>query len=238
MNFWEFISEPVWNNEFSYNKRKQLWSECKIYIPNIKTINNINKKTLYKELILWDKIVFEEVIDDKVISNIWLSQYIEWYYKWNKLCIFDNHNIAFYFIWKYFLETWKKKDIIHIDQHSDMLHPFKIPKKLDSLELIKKYTLKWINVWNYLIPLQKLWFIWDIKQCRTKFSIDEISIEDAKDKILNIDIDFWEEWMMSTKENLEKVKKMIEKSPLTLIATSPYFINQKKALDIVYNMFD
>ena len=238
MYFWKNINQPVWNNELSYEKRKELWLKCNLYIPAIKDIKHINLENLDKYLKIWNDIVFEEVLNNKLYSQKWLKYYLVGEYITNKVCIFDNHNLAFYFIWKYFLETWKKLDLIHIDQHSDMKEPYFIPQKLNLLEEIEEYTFTWLNVWNYLIPLQKLWFIGNIKQCRTEYTLMNLTEKEVENKILNIDLDFWVKEMWSSYKSLEKVKQFILKSPLVLIATSPYFMNQKEALKIIYNLFD
>ena len=238
MYFWKNINQPVWNNELSYEKRKELWLKCNLYIPAIKDIKHINLENLDKYLKIWNDIVFEEVLNNKLYSQKWLKYYLVGEYITNKVCIFDNHNLAFYFIWKYFLETWKKLDLIHIDQHSDMKEPYFIPQKLNLLEEIEEYTFTWLNVWNYLIPLQKLWFVNNIKQCRTEYTLMNLTEKEVKNKILNIDLDFWADRMNSGSESLQKVKKLIKKSSLVLIAISPYFMDQKKALKIIYNLFD
>ncbi len=125
--------------------------------------------------------------------------------------------------------------MIHIDQHSDMREPDFIPEKLENIE---KYTFEWLNVWNYLIPLQKLWIIWKIYQCRTQTSVLELDDNLAKNSILNIDLDFWEENMSTDEESLKKIKKYIWISPIVLIATSPYFLDQKRAVELIYKLFE
>jgi len=239
--FWTYIKKPIWNNKLSFIERQKLWSECKLYIPQIENEVSLNSKNEIKyflddKLKLWDKVVFEEVMNWKLFSKTWLETYLVFNYKNSKICIFDNHNIAFYFIWKYFLKTKKQLDLVHIDQHSDMYEPDFYPQKLENLEDIIKYTFEWINVWNYLLPLKKIWFIKKILQKRTEISVLETDNKILENSILNIDLDFWEENMATTNESLEKLKNYIWKSPLILIATSPYFIDQKKALELIYEL--
>ncbi len=232
MSFWTYLKKPVWNNIFSYEQRKKLWSDCKLYVPSI---IKITKEELTKYLKLWDKIVFEEVENDKLLSFTWLKNYLSFKFKNSKIYIFDNHNLAFYFLAKNFEQTKKKLDLIHIDQHSDMREPDFIPEKLENIE---KYTFEWLNVWNYLIPLQKLWIIWKIYQCRTQTSVLELDNNLAKNSILNIDLDFWEENMTTDEKSLKKIKKYIWISPIVLIATSPYFLNQKRAVELIYKLLE
>ena len=240
MYFWNYIDKPVWNNAFSYKERKKIWSECKLYIPKLKHNNKKfqNKQEIWdffnKHLNLWDRVVFEEVVDGKLYSKTWLENYLNFKFKNSQIYIFDNHNLAFYFLAKNFQKTKNKLDLIHIDQHSDMKMPDFIPDKLDDIE---KYTFEWVNVWNYLIPLQKLWIIWKIYQCRTQTSILELDDKLFKDNVLNIDLDFWEENMTTDYKSLERIKKYIWFSPIILIATSPYFINQIRTIKLLYELF-
>ena len=240
--FWTYSEKPVWNNKLSYEERKKLWSECKLYIPSIQVRTWLKNPDLKQNLKLWDKVVFEEVLYWKLYSKTWLEKYLVFNYKNSKICIFDNHNIAFYFIWKYFLETGKKLDLVHIDQHSDMYEEDmdfdEYKKNLDLEEAILKYTFEWVNVWNYLLPLQKAWLINNIYQKRTEIWVLELEDDLAENSILNIDLDFWEENMVTTQKSLEKLKQYIWKSPLILVATSPYFIDQKKAIDLIYKLFE
>jgi len=238
MYFWNYIEESIWNNKLSFEERKKQGSDCILYVPDVLDIWEITKEKLNKFLKLSDKIVFEEFENWKLYSKTWLDKYLVWKIWNSQICIFDNHNLAFYFIWKYFLETWNKLNLIHIDQHSDMYEPYFYPKKLENIEDIEKYTFEWVNVGNYLLPLQKLWFVKEIYQKRTEISVLELEDNLAENSILNIDLDFWEVNMATTDKSLQKLKKYIWKSPLILLASSPYFIEQEKALKLIYKLFN
>jgi len=234
MYFWKVIEKNVWNNTISFEKRKKLGSSCELCVPSILEIWDITKEKIYKYLKLWDNIVFEEVLTEKLYSKNWLKNYLVWKIWNSKICIFDNHNLSFYFIWKYFLETWNKLDLLHIDQHSDLYEPYFYPKKLEKLNDIEKYTFEWINVWSWIKPLKEIWFIWKDIQIRTEYSA--LELEEFENIILDIDLDFWEDNMSTTHKSLKHIKKYIWKVPLVLIATSPYFIDQKKAIKLIYNL--
>ena len=232
MYFWNYLTKPVWNNALSYKERLNFNPNPKLFIPEIKNIGQITQQKLDKYLQIWDKIVFEEVFDNRFFPKKWLKYYLEWFIWKTKIYIFDNHNVAFYFIGKFFLETNKKLNLIHIDQHSDMREPKFIPTKLNTLEDIEKYTFEWTNVGNYLIPLKKLWFIENIFQARSEYSVLEITNNLVKNQILNIDLDFWESNMATSIKSLNKVKNLIKEASLVLIATSPYFIDQNLAIKL------
>ena len=121
---WTYITEPIWNNEFHYDERIALWSLGKIFVPNI-IQGNLN------DLEEWSEIVFEEaeftesgnggIVDNKLISCTGLKNFIQTEYKGIPTYIFDNHNHALFFRYRYtkqFEET-KPFVVIHIDQHAD-----------------------------------------------------------------------------------------------------------------------
>ena len=225
--FW--LECKCWNNALDREKRKQLGSDCKLWVPEIK---KIALKDLYKNLILWDKIVFEVVENKKLLSKIGLKNYLE-FDIWNtKFAIFDNHNIALYFLWKYFFETREKLDLIHIDQHSDLRKPDFMVEKLNTEKTLIDYTLKWVNVWNYLLPAQKF-FINQIYQVRVEPKLFELTKDFVKWKILNIDLDFWAPEMGTSLESLKYLKELLFEAKLVLIATSPYFLEQNRAVELV-----
>lgn len=227
--FGSWIDCKCWNNALDWEKRQKLGSDCKLWVPQIKKIILDN---LYKNLILWDKIVFEVAENEKLLSKTGLENYLE-FETWNtKFAIFDNHNVALYFLGKYFFETWEKLDLIHIDQHSDLRKPDFIPEKLDTEEALIDYTLKWVNVWNYLLPAQKF-FINQIYQVRAESKLFELTKDFVKEKILNIDLDFWAPEMGTTLESLEYLKKLLPEAKVVLIATSPYFLEQRKAVKLM-----
>lgn len=223
----------MWNNALSFSDRKNANSSCRLFVPKIKDIWEIHARNLEENLRLGSEIVFEEFHDWELFSKSWLENYIEWTLDWVWLAIFDNHNLAFYFIWKYFLETWKKLDLIHIDQHSDMRVPEHIPKSKLNLKDIQKYTFEWLNVWNYLIALKELWYIWNIYQKRTEISVINMSKDSIKNCILNIDMDFWDKKMCTSMSSLHNLRKIIRHASFVCIASSPYFIDQKTALDLI-----
>jgi len=52
--------------------------------------------------------------------------------------------------------------------------------------------------------------------------------------ILDIDVDFWEDKSQQEMESdFEIIRKIVDNACLITIATSPYFIDQKKAIEIV-----
>jgi len=236
--FWTYLTKPVGNNSLSYDKRTQLWSNLKLFIPQLLDLWNISTKggllkILDIHLKIGNKIVFEEVEKWKLLSKFWLDKYLTFKFKGTKYAIFDNHNVALYFIWLKFFQTKQKLDLVHIDQHSDMWNPNFIPAKISTLEELITYTFEGTNVGNYLIPAQQLGFVNNIFQVRTEYKALQLNQDFISWKILNIDLDFWSENMATTEKSLNHIKKLLPYSKLVLWATSPYFMDQDMALNLI-----
>lgn len=106
------INTPISNNFFSYEKRVNKT----IYIPTILEGN-------VKDIKLGKKPAFIEIDEnEKEIECIGLENFIK--QKEKNIYIFDNHNHSFYFTYNLFLNTKKKYDFIHIDQHKDLREPY------------------------------------------------------------------------------------------------------------------
>lgn len=232
-----FIDKKVWNNAFSYNKRKNK----KIYVPNLISWE-------ISDIKLWKKIVFEDFdFDDKLSSCSWLENFYEITWKNKKIFLFDNHNHAFYF-WYLARNRWIIKDnntLYHIDEHSDMRDPENYILKPESynLEEVFNYTNFKINVWNYIIPAKKEWILKNIIQIRNEENLNNYLLNDKKNKekwiILNLDLDFFQADLDFIDYKLKKkvVLDIAEKAKIITVATSPFFIKQNLAIKVFKDIF-
>ena len=220
-NVWFFITEPFWNNEFSYQERKALWSEGKIYIPPL-------IKWTIDDLEIGTEIAFEEVVNGKLVSCKWLKNLIKIDYKWIPTYIVDNHDHALFFrhqhIHQFPANEWAKPfKVIHIDQHSD----------------IKEVTHGEYNVGNFITHALESRLIDECIQVRTETALHSIPPLDFQNYnyILDIDVDFWE-GKNDIDNDIKIIKNLIKNVALVTIATSPYFIDQNTAIEIIKKILD
>lgn len=220
---WLWIEWKCGNNKFSYEKR----IDPKIRVAPLKhwDINDLK---------IWNEIVFEEIQNNKLISCFGLKNFIK--IKNKDIYIFDNHNHALYFR---YIENMKwnikdKIDLIHIDQHSDMNTPDSLPDIINQKN-IYKYVNYNINVWNFIEPAIKINIVWRIIPILSEYKLLDYDISNSDEFILDIDIDFWDKKMSINKHNetIKKVQELIKKAKIITIATSPFFIDQKKAIKII-----
>lgn len=228
-------SSPLWNNSFSYEKRKSLWSDCTIYIPSLIS-GNLN------DLKVWNQIVFEEV-DSKwnLSSHVWLQNFIHISKSDKNIFIMDNHNYALYFrFYSYFYQNISAPiHLIHIDQHTDMNdneNNFSLDSDLDQISDFVNYEC---NVWNFIKPAIQSRLISEVQQINTEYKMTNFDVSDLNsDFILDIDIDFRHPDMKieDYSFSIQKTRELISKAKLVAIATSPYFIDQSLAIKITKDL--
>ena len=161
--------------------------------------------------------------------------------------IFDNHNHALSFRYEIshsLKSKWQKSlTLIHIDQHSDCRennNTLKLNRDQNELEKIFDFCNAKCNVGNFVPPAIESWIISDQIQIRSTTAIKNLKIEKNQNFILDIDLDFCLDWINRNKVNQETVKLLknkfdeIWKSALWItIATSPYFLDQHIAIEII-----
>ncbi len=229
-----YIKNPVWNNSFSFEKRKNK----QIYVPSLIEWNLDDAK-------LWDEIVFAEV-DEKwnKLQFKWLKNFIKT--TWNNipLILADNHNHVFYF-WaeaKIKWIIWYKNTLVHIDEHKDMRDPeiYLSKNEVEDLQKVFDYTNYTLNVGNYIIPALKINLIKEVINISWENELEKN--KDSKinwNYILNLDLDFFSDWLSYIDYNLKKsiILNFAKNAKLITVATSPFFIEQEKALKILKDIF-
>lgn len=240
-----YIEKPVWNNALSFEKRKIK----KLYVPNI-----IDWKI--DDIELWTEIAFSDFdFEWNLIEAKWLKNFYKINWKWKNVYLFDNHNHAFYFWYleKFENNIWNGNMLFHVDEHSDMRDPWVYLKENYTLEDVFNYTNFELNVWNYIIPALNDGFIKDVFQIRNEFNLNdylysnkwfknwkfEFNSKTFSGAILNLDLDFFEPWLDYIDYELKKkvVLDIASKSRFIIVCTSPFFIDQKLAIDVFKDLF-
>lgn len=230
------------NNVFSYDIRKKKT----LFVPSIIT------GTL-EDVKIGDEVVFSDIDESgKLTECVGLKNFIRTTWNGIPMIIFDNHNHAFYF-WHEAREKGIISDgatLIHIDEHSDMREPKMSlevflnndtpPEWSDFLEVIFRYTNEILEVGNYILPAQKDGLIGFIHSILTESQLQEYKkIPLSDNMILNLDLDFFEPRLDDISFNLKKetILYFAKQSKLITIATSPYFIDQTRAINILRRIF-
>lgn len=240
---WFFIEKPVWNNEFSYEKRKNK----KIFVPSLIEAKDFSEIKLQDDK---EKIAFEDFdFDDKLSTNYWLKNFYKFKIKWKEIILFDNHNHAFYFWYEARKKwiIWNKNILIHIDEHADTRDNNKFINREETqyLQKVFDFTNFVLNVWDYIIPAQKEGIIWEIFQVRNTQNLEDYLEKFGKNFIkkekiiLNLDLDFFQPDLDFIDFDLKEkvVLDAFEKADFITVCTSPFFINQNLAIEKFKNIF-
>jgi len=241
-NKWFFIESPVWNNEFSFDKRQNK----KLFVPEIIEAKSFDEIKFQDDL---EKIAFEDFdFDNKLSTNYWLKNFYRFQMWWKEVVLFDNHNHAFYFWYEARSRKiiWDKNILIHIDQHADTRDNDKIISKSDSksLEKVFDFTNFVLNVWDYIIPAQKEGIIENIVQIRNTKNLEDYlqNFSNRKNNlkiILNLDLDFFASELDFIDFELKKkvILDVFEKASYVTVCTSPFFVDQGLAVEKFKEIF-
>lgn len=229
------------NNAFPYDERVSGSGSVRAHKPRL-WITDLKSGKL-SDLDLGKKIVFEDFDDGILRSCVGLKHFIRAEFCGVPMVIFDNHNHAFYFWAEAFYAGAIKRGavLVHVDQHKDMRAPEKLyaGKNLDDAFL---YTNQILNVGNYIVPAVKGGFFDRTITATSEDALEQICAQgDAValgNFVLNLDMDFFAPEMkvdfLRAQKNLRALAK---RAKLITVATSPFFIDQKIAIDLLRELF-
>lgn len=223
-----FIEEPVGNNIFSYENR----INKKIFVPKL------IEGTL-EDVYLGENIVFNEINEDEEVKANGLKNLVQYKVDDKVVYIFDNHNHAFYFWMKSLKENLFTRGckLVHVDQHKDMRKPDNYDVDENNLDDVFRYTNRVLNVGNFIQPALSKKIFSEVIIIDSSYGFD-IDIEG--EYVLDIDLDIFSKDMdyIPYKLKLDKIKQLIQNAKVITIATSPYFINQNDAINVLKELFN
>lgn len=225
-----YIEDSIGNNRFSYEERNLK----KIYVPRLKKISSL------KEVELGEEVVFCEVVDGEEVMCRGLKNIYEYHTKNSRIVyIFGNHNHAFNFWCREIKRGNLKKGgrLLHVDQHKDTREPDNYDVCIDDLKDVSRYTNEVLNVGSFIKPSIKHGIFEDVDIVDSSYGLER---EYDEGYCLDIDLDFFSKDMdyIDFDYKLEKVRSYIEKARIVTIATSPYFIEQDRAVEVLLKFED
>ena len=230
MNYYNgfYIEEPVGNNIFSYEER----SQKRIYVPALSGDS-------LDELKISDEFCFCECLEGEEICCRGLEKFIELKREQNTAYIFDNHNHALYF-WVDALEKGyfeKGVQLVHIDQHKDMREPERYIESLDKKDIFE-YTNYVLNVGNFIKPALEMGIFSEVIIIDSEYGFNEKTKNIGKNFVLDIDVDIFSKDMeyIDFDLRMDCIKELAKKAKAITVATSPYFIDQYYAIELVKEM--
>jgi UPF0489 domain len=223
------ISEAVGNNAFSFDKRKQ----SEIFIPPL--IDGTPA-----DLSIGQQIAFSELEDGKEKNFYGLKNFIHWQKEGREYFIFGNHNHAFFF-WAYACQkgliTWGET-LVHVDQHTDMRAPDKWITKKEFLnsEKVFNYTNFELNVGNFIQPAIKIGLFKSVEIIDSSVTFEKSF---SGQIVLDVDMDIFSAEMDYIPKSIKiaKIRAYEKQAKFVTIATSPFFLDQQKAIQLIREVF-
>lgn len=212
------------NNAFSYEDRGPA---PKLYVPSVieGTLEDVQEGS---EIVFADRDEFDVLQQCKGLKH-----YVKTEWNGIPVVIVDNHNQVFFFWYEAAAQGKLQRgaSLVHVDAHKDA----RIPGTLfegEDLEAVFKYTNEELNVGNYIIPAQKEGLVGDVQFVTSEAAMEDESFVSRENKILNIDLDFFAPDMdyIPFEKTKRFILKQAEKASLITFSTSPFFIDQERAI--------
>lgn len=258
-----FVSIPLGPNATDFEKRKKWGSDCMLRVAPMITwklhdVRLSDRGYAYEML--------DDRAADGIKRERWLEKLVEITERGviatkesiqekpqKSVFIIDNHHHAFYCRYKAYydgiLARWAT--LIHIDQHSDLSPLSKggrgdLILKESSLDDIASYTNTILDIGSFILPALDAGIISEQIQVRSEYSL--IHLEETKlpnhqnANLLDIDLDFRAPEMSieQYEQTIKKVRELIALSntKCITIATSPAFIDQTRALEVLRDIVE
>jgi hypothetical protein len=223
--FW--IRQPVGNNAFSFDKR----SFKEIYVPPLIAGRLEDLKAGHLP-------AFIEVQDGKEIVCPGLAAFLYYPLNGKQIFIFDNHNHAFFLWCAAMLDGVLSRGgtLFHVDQHKDTRMPPAWLKEPWTLEEIFSYTHEVLNVGSFISPAQKLGIFKEVVQAG---EMDAFKQDLPQGACLDIDLDIFAPIMdhIPFDFKLSALRRWASRASFITVATSPFFMDQSRAIAIVKQIF-
>lgn len=226
-----YIEKPAGNNAFSYAERTQK----RIYVAPLVKAGPESLSSLQVSA----EIAFCEVCEGQEQCCHGLRSFLELEVGGKKVYIFDNHNHAFYFWSRALSEGRFEKGalLVHVDQHKDMREPTAYIDSVENEAEVFEYTNFELNVGNFIKPALRLGLFRDVLIIDSSRAFKE-RIEG--DIVLDIDMDIFSDDMdyIDFDLRLEKIKELYAAASVVTVATSPYFIDQSRAIELIKRIIE
>ena len=224
-----FIEKPVGNNEFSFEERENK----KIFVPKLIQGNLENVREGME-------VVFNEIDEGIEFKAYGIENMIEMNTEDNKrVYIFDNHNHSFYFWMKCLKEGLFNKGctLVHVDQHKDTRVPPNYDVDVDDLDDVFRYTNEVLNVGSFIKPAMEHEIFSKLIIMDSTYSLKEDVVGEY---VLDIDLDIFSKDMdyIPFYDRFNRIQELIKGAKVITIATSPYFIEQDKAIKVLKELFN
>lgn len=148
---------------------------------------------------------------------------------------FDNHNHAFYGWCEALKAGWISPgdSLVHIDAHFDDADPPHMDVDIGDLQSVWDYTQHALQIATFIKPALKMGIFSDLVNLVETPDFEHFEMPKGQ-IVMDIDLDVFCEEMrhISWQQKVEALKACLPQTALLTVATSPFFIDQEKALAV------
>lgn len=224
--FW--LEGPVGNNALSYDRRGP---SPRLWVPSL--LNGT-----FADVAPGDRVVFEDVDEHGALQSCTgLAHFVKTTWGGIPTVVVDNHNHAFYF-WFEALTAGRLQPgatLVHLDQHRDTRTPTNPFEAASTLKQIFLYTNVHLNVGNYIAPARQAGLVGPTLMVTGSDGLANLGLAGRPNTILNVDLDFFAPEMSYI--DFDRVRRFVDaylsSAVLITVATSPFFMDQARALAIL-----
>ncbi len=231
----QLLTQRLGNNAFAWDERMTQYG----WSPTLNIPALID--WIIDDIGIGSEIVFEEIEDGKLKSCMGLENFVQLS---ENMVVFDNHNHALYF-WIDAVREWKINqgcELIHIDEHSDLWaneHKLDLEKAIADEQYAWDFTNLSCNVGNYILPAIETGLIGNMIRIENEYQIDEyMDYIPSENSVLNLDLDIFAPELdhIPEEKKIQVIKNLLKRVKYITIATSPYFIEQWRAIDYLHRI--
>lgn len=231
----QILTQKLGNNAFAWDERTAEYGQSPILtIPALidGTVDDVR---------IGSEIVFEEVEGGTLRSCVGLENFVRLN---ENMVVFDNHNHALYF-WVDAVKKWLIQpgcELIHIDEHSDLWNNenhLNLERAIADPEYAYEFTNHSCNVGNYVLPTIESGLVGNMIRIENEYQIDEyMDYIPSMNSVLNLDLDIFAPELdhISEDKKISVIKKLMKQVKYVTIATSPYFIEQWRAISYLHQI--
>lgn len=226
--FW--LEGPAGNNAFAFDRRGPA---PRLWVPSLVT-------GTFADVRPGPHVVFEDIDEHGHLHSCrGLHHLVRTHWDDVPTVVVDNHNHAFYF-WFEAMQTGVLQPgatLVHVDQHRDTRVPGRPFDHAATPADAFHYTNFELNVGNYVVPARDAGMIADAFFVTGSDGLDDRRVARRRgNTILNLDLDFFAPEMAYI--DFDRARRFLDAhraaAALITIATSPFFIEQPRAIDVLH----
>ncbi|MDF2379516.1 MAG: UPF0489 family protein [Candidatus Gracilibacteria bacterium] len=220
------LDKGIGNNSFSLDRKPQ---RSPLRITPL-------MKGSFGDLQVSDQITFHDFDEDKWVECSGLEKALLCLDYEIPIYVFDNHNHAFYGWCEGLMAGWFQKGatLVHVDAHYDDAVPPNIEVNIDDLKDVFRYTNEVLQIATFINPALELGIFDEVRNYveSKEFGVASLELGEQKQIVLDIDLDVFctEMSHVEFEQKMEVIRKYLPQTKLITMATSPFFIDQEKAI--------